>query len=449
MTPTDATHLAARIRAGELTATEAVEQALQRLQDEPLGAVVHLDPSAVERAAHASGPFAGVPLLVKDLLPWPGMPCRMGSRLFAQHVPDAHVPYTRALEAAGFVCIGKTATSELGLLGSTETVLEGVTRNPWGAELSAGGSSGGAAALVGGGLVPIAHASDGGGSIRGPAALGGAFGFKPSAGRTVAATAAPSPMGDMVSEHCVSRTVRDSIGFLRATAAQPLGPIEEPGSLRVAVYDVDAFGRRASEQTRAALDRTADLLASLGHRIERSDGPALDGLAVSDGFFTLGGAAIEQLMQMMTPMLGRPPGPDELEPFTLALHRWFVAQGPGAVERAAAAVAEQGARMRTFLASCDVALCPTVGGPRPRLGHLAPDLPFDLVLERTRWLAGFTAPHNQAGAPAMSLPLEVDEVGLPIGIQLAASPGQDERLLSLALQLEAARPWWDRVPDPR
>jgi amidase len=431
--------LARQVRAGEVDAGALVAVAEARIEASSLHAVVAR--ARVEGAT--TGPFAGVPTLVKDLLPFPGVPITMGCRLFQQHVPAEPLPYVDALLRSGLTVVGVSASSELGLLGSTETTLHGVTRSPWGPDLSAGGSSGGAAAAVAAGLVPIAHASDGGGSIRLPAALNGLVGFKASAGASAVATPTPNPMSDLVSEGCVSWSVRDTDAYLAATAAvprAPYGPAELP-SLRVGVYLRDAFGREAAPEGRAAVEEAATLLASLGHRVVFDDGPELDGAAVSDAFFTCAGSVLSGLEQMMAPVLGRSLRVGDVEPFTLALLRRFQACPPTALGHALGQVQAQGAALRAYLDRFDVVVCPTVGGPRPRLGHLAPHLPMDVLLARTEVLAGFTAAYNMAGAPAVSLPLHVDSDGLPVGVQLAAPPGADPRLMALAYQLESSAPW--------
>jgi len=441
----DATELARRIRDGEVDADAVLARAQDRMERSGLNAVV-----ATGRVAGGDGPFAGVPTLVKDLLPFPGLPITMGCRLFQQNIPTDALPYTEALSASGLVVLGVSASSELGLLGSTETALHGVTRNPWGPELSAGGSSGGAAAAVAAGLVPIAHASDGGGSIRLPAALHGLVGFKASGGASAVATPMESPMSALVSEGCVSWSVRDTDAYLAATAAspRPLYGAADPGRLRVGVYLKDAFGRAPGPDARAAVERAAALLESLGHRVDWVDGPDLDGAAVSSAFFTCAGAVLTGLEQMMAPMLGRPLQAGDVEPFTLALLERF--RRRPALPEALAQVQAQGAALASFLGRHDVALSPTVGGERPRLGHLAPHLPIDVLLARTERLAAYTAAHNMAGAPAVSLPLHVDDDGLPVGVQLGAAPGQDQVLMRLAYQLEAAAPWTGRRPpeDP-
>src|SRR3954469_18153165 len=211
------------VQRGELTAQDLLDACERRwkLVDPLLHSVVTRGFEAARgRAARGvSGPFAGVPFLFKDVCGYPGLRCSFGARLFAGHVMDKGSPFTERADAAGLITVGKSATSELGMIGSTETLLEGVTHNPWGLTLSASGSSGGAAAAVAAGIVPLAHASDGGGSIRGPAASAGLFGLKPSRGRTVPSSATPSPYDVLLSDGCISRSVRDTALFLSAVEA--------------------------------------------------------------------------------------------------------------------------------------------------------------------------------------------------------------------------------------
>ncbi len=452
----DATAQAALVEGGELSPAELVEAAIRRIEtlNPTLNCVATLDAErALERVkTGVDGPFAGVPTVAKDLLPVPGLRCAFGSRLFAEHVPTEPLPYTEALDASGLVVLGKSTTSELGLLGSTEAGVYGVTRNPWGRDLSAGGSSGGAVAAVAAGLVPVAHASDGGGSIRGPASLTGLFGFKPSRHVPARAVAHETPFAANTSEHFVSRSVRDSDALLAAMARSSRAPYGrralEP--LRIGVYDATLMGDRPCAAAAEALEHAASVCAALGHHVERIPPPPVSGDEVGEAFFTMAGAAIAGLRDMMAPMLGGSLGPQHVEPFTFALLQWFDALptgADGAVARAAASLERIEGQMAGFFAGVDVALCPTVPGERPRLGHLAPHLPMDVILDRTNLLAGYTAVHNPAGAPAMSVPLGWSAGGLPVGVMFAAAAGQDARLFGLAYQLEEADPWAHRWPD--
>lgn len=456
----DAVGMAGLVESGTCSAGELTEWALERIDDVNgrLGAFVHVAPEAARArsAGPLEGPLAGVPFAVKDAIGYPGMRWAMGSRLFADNQAPAHSAYTRALDDAGLVTVGKTATSELALLGSTETLLEGVTANPWREGVSAGGSSGGAAAAVAAGLVPVAHASDGGGSVRGPASMCGLFGFKPSNGRTRAGMPSEEGLGALVVEHVISRSVRDSAMMLAVTERTGAGGAEHPPvgfvrpapvrALRIGTWSSTLMGHDPDPVVAVGLTSTASLLEQLGHRVERLSPPAVDGQATSDGFFTLAGQAIDQVAAMVSPMLGRDVGPDELEPFTLDLLDWYRGLSPDAVPRAIAALDEASKTYLGVFDEVDVVLTPTLATPPWAIGHLSPTLPRQQLVARTERAVGHTPIHNMAGCPAMSVPLEWSPDGLPLGMHLAAAPGADRLLLELAYQLESARPWAHRRP---
>lgn len=453
----DAVGQAALVKAGELSALELVDAAIARIERlEPhVHALAGADFDQARRWARTqpSGALGGVPFLVKDLTPYPGLRYSMGSRLFAQHVASEPTPYTRRLDEAGLIVLAKTTTSELGLLGSTETLLEGITHNPWAPDRSAGGSSGGSAAAVACGMVPMAHASDGGGSIRIPASMNGVFGFKPSPGRLVQTV--PDDMGGWIVDHCVSRSVRDSAWLLASTEradhpAGPVGYIDGPTTqrLRIGVYTQTSMGDEPSPAIGQALERTAALCRDLGHVVDQAPPPPVDGPAISAAFFVVAGSKVAQMATMIEPMLGRPVGADELEPFTLALIARAKGLPEGSVEAALQAGEREGAKLRRHLQGYDVMLCPTVPVDLWPLGTLAPTLETDHLIRRTEQLAGYTAIHTMAQVPAMSVPLEQSPEGWPIGMHFAAAQGGEGRLLRLAYELEAAAPWASRYPDP-
>ncbi len=455
----DATAQAELVRQGAVSSRELVQLALDRIEaiDPLLGATLGLNPErALELATRPRpGPFTGVPCLIKDVLPYPGLPCFFGSRLFEGigFVPPAHVPYTAAIEASGLIPLGKSTTSEFGLLGSTESRQSGTTHNPWSSMHSAGGSSGGSAAAVAAGLVPIAHANDGGGSIRIPAAIQGLFGFKPSRDRAVLATATPSDFTALTIDHCVSRSVRDSARWLATTerrgseAVHPeIGLVTEPLNrpLRIGRLTTSLMGHPLPATGEAAVNVASELCRELGHEVIEAP-PPVTGPDVSEAFFTIAGAAVDQIEQTMRGMLGRPVAEDELEPFTWALLRWFRTLPSHALEQAHARLRSAASSYADFQARWDVTLSPTIGTATPVLGFLAPDLPREELIRRTERFAGYTPVHNMTGAPGMSVPLhEVD--GLPVGCHFAGPPGEDRLLLQLAYQLEAATPWRDRWP---
>lgn len=437
---------------GELSAAELLEACAERVAAlEPLlRTIATLDLERARAAPVGEGPFAGVPFLVKDVTPYPGLPWQVGSRLFAQN-PGLSTPYSGRIDAAGLVTIGKSATSEFGLLGSTETLLRGATLNPWDLSRSAAGSSGGAAAAVAAGLVPFAHASDGGGSIRIPASVCGLFGFLPSRGRSVRASPGASDFDALVGEHCVSRSVRDSALFLACTEDQegplpPVGHVRGPIArrLRIGAWTRTLLGEEPTAAVRGAHDAALALCASLGHEVEEVEAPRLAGPELAEAFFLVAGAAVAGAMAMVAAMSGQAVAEDAVEPFTRAVAEHFLARGPAALEASRALFARSAAAYLAATEAYDVVLTPTLAVEPWALGHLSPVLPREEVIARTGRAVGYTPIHNIAGAPAMSVPLHVSLAGLPIGAHFAARPGADGLLLGLAYELEAAEPWGDR-----
>ena len=354
----DAVEMARLVRIGELTAAELTEAAdrLIARYDPALHAIAEVAPPVARRGPlvgtdDPAAPLLGVPFLVKEVLAVPGLHWSLGSRLFAGMPPvtDAPTPYVERLLAAGLRILGTTTSSEFGLLGSTETMLHGATVNPWRPGWSAGGSSGGSAAAVAAGIVPIAHASDGGGSIRYPAAMTGLFGFMPSRHRCASTGADQGAYGELVVDHAISRTVRDSATLLAATARTgadavhpPIGLVSgpSPDRRRIGILSTTLMGAAAEPELLAQLARVADLLAELGHEPVDLAPLAVDGAAASLGFYTGAAVAMVGLVQMMTPMLGHPPGADELEPFTLELAAWGATLDTDTVARAGQGLAE-------------------------------------------------------------------------------------------------------------
>ena len=441
------------VEKGEVSAAELLEACAERLEAlEPLlHTVVTLDLERARSVRPAAGPFSGVPFLVKDVTPYPGLRWGLGSRLFAKNMAAPPTPYAARIDAAGLVTVGKSATSELGMLGSTETLAEGVTHNPWDLAFSASGSSGGAAAAVAAGLVPFAHASDGGGSVRIPASVCGLFGLKPSRGRCVAASPAPSEFGALVSEHCVSRSVRDSALFLSLTEDHegplaPVGYVQEPlrRRLRIGTWTRTLMGEEPTPEVRRAYDEAVALCTELGHEVQPVARPDIDGAALCEAFFHMGGAAVAGVVQMMGQMRGVPVQRGELEPFSWALVEELQRRGPGALPAARATFAASSERYLAALAGFDVVLTPTLATAPWRLGHLSPVLPREELLRRTARSVGYTPIHNIAGCPGMSVPLHWTPEGLPIGMHFAAGVGEERLLLELAYQLEEARPWHHR-----
>jgi amidase len=438
---------------GDVSPAELIQAAMRRSAalDPELNAVVTESfDRALGRvmAGGVSGPFGGVPYVLKDLTDWEGVRCTRGSRLFLDAVSERSPPLVVASEAAGLVVLGKTNTPEFGLLPSTESLALGACRNPWDLARSTGGSSGGAAAAVAAGIVPLAEASDGGGSIRIPAACCGVFGLKPSRGRILDAGDEPGAW-DIAVSHCVSRSVRDSallLALTERTAPLPqVGFVKDPvrTRLRIAVSTRSALGEEPEPEVRDATLAAARLCASLGHTVFEA-APVLSGETFVEHFLTLWAHGPAGLVEQLG---ARGIAPERvLEPWTLGLAAEYRAKPLGSL---AAAVAFFGFAERTldaFFDGADVWLTPVLAGVPPPLGELAPEVPFATLRERCIHWVGYTPIHNVAGTPAMSVPLGWSTAGLPIGVQFAARRGGEATLLALAYQLEAEAPWAERWP---
>jgi amidase len=442
---------------GELSAAELLDAAQRRLElvNPLLHAVVSHDFDAararVERGV--SGPFAGVPFLFKDLCAYPGQRCAFGSRLFARNVAGGGSPFTERVDAAGLVTLGKSASSEFGLLGSTETLLEGVTHNPWNLATSAAGSSGGAAAAVAAGIVPLAHASDGGGSIRIPASVTGLFSLKPSRGRCVASSLAASDFDTLLSDGCISRSVRDSALFLslveHAESGLPrLGHVREPAGrkLRIGYQLTTLIGSQPHAEVARALESTVLLCRELGHELVPAPPLDIDGRALSRAFFSLAGATLAGMARAVEGALGRRIGEEDLEPFTRALISRARAGSNDVSGEARAAFERMTQRYVAAFAGVDLLLTPTLAQPPWALGWLSPTLDADELIARTEAAVCYTPIQSVAGCPAMSVPLYWGRGDAPIGSHFSAPLGGEATLLELAYQLEAARPWAERWP---
>jgi len=458
----DGLGLAELVRRGGVTPSELVEAAVERIErlDAELGAVVHRafdEARAAAGGALPDGPFRGVPFLVKDLgLAVAGMPRTRGSRFLAGLRDREDAELTRRYRAAGLVLLGKTNTPELGITGTTESALLGPCRNPWSPDHIAGGSSGGAAAAVASGMVPLAHASDGLGSIRIPAACCGLFGLKPTRERNPHGRRDPERAIGFGVDHVVTRSVRDSAAALDATGApEPACPypppprtrpfLEEveapPGSLRVAFSSATPSGRPVDPEVRAALEDAASLLEELGHRVEERDLPVdWRRFYRAQGAVSQANAVAE--MEELVEELGREPADHELERLTRAgLEAGRRRTGPE-VMRAWRTLRVLSREILAFFETFDVLLTPVLGTPPPPIGHIDPREGDPREVSRRQGRAfPFTPPFNVTGQPAMSVPLARSRTGLPLGMQLAARYGDEATLFRLAGQLERAQPW--------
>ncbi len=467
----DATAQAKLVRDGEVTPRELTEAAIARIEavDGEIGAVIHpLFERGLEEADGElhEGPFKGVPFLLKDIgAAFAGQPLHMGMQYLKDR--DFRAPVDTFLaqrfRQAGLVTIGKTSCPELGILPTTEPRAYGPTRNPWDTGRSAGGSSGGSAAAVAAGMVPFAHANDGGGSIRIPASNCGLVGLKPSRQRTTEGPLVGDIMSGLTCELCVSRSVRDTAALLEAVhgpapgdpyvAPPPLRPYTEevgadPGRLRIALWTETLIDRDADPEVVLAARNAAKALEGLGHEVEEPDLGMLRGIDLVQPFLVRWAAGQAAILDQLGIATGGTIGPDDVEPLSWALAELGRKHSAGEY---LAAVGQHQLMSRMFAgiheSGFDLLLSPTLGEPPPPLGTFDDSGPDPMVAFERAFLDGcFTAAFNATGQPAISLPLHWSEQGLPIGVQLVAPLGREDVLLRVAAQLEQAVPWADRTP---
>jgi amidase len=466
----DATAQADLVARGEVSPRELVDASIARIErDNPeLGAVIMPMFDEARGTTPADGPFRGVPILIKDILATvQGMPQVMGIRPLRERpwrAPvDSHL--VAALRRAGFIIVGKTNTSELGIVPTAEPPAWPPSRNPYDRTRTTGGSSGGSAAAVASGMVAIAHANDGGGSIRIPASCCGLFGLKPSRGRVSLAPWYGENHGGLVQEHVVARSVRDSAAVLDLLAGlQPGDPYTAPtparpfaqevgaptGRLRIGFATrhphVDAEGGggmiESHADCRAAVEHAANLLASLGHTVEHAEIPTLSDPEWVSRFLTIWVTGTAADLDEVAELLGRPLTEADVEPLTWGLASLGRLIGAHAYINAWRWLHAATRRIATFFDTYDLWLTPTVTEPPVPLDTFKspPDDPLAGIF-RAADFAPFTAVFNATGQPACSIPLYRNATGLPIGIQLAAAYGREDLLLRVASQLEAAQPF--------
>lgn len=468
----DATAQAELVASGQASPLELVEAAIARIErvNPQLNAVITpLFDSARARASAdlPGGPFRGVPFLLKDLsCHSAGDPFHEGMAFLKERgwTEPEDTALAARFRAAGLIVVGKTNTPELGILPTTEPAAYGPTRNPWDVTRSTGGSSGGSAAAVAAGLVPVAHANDGGGSIRIPASECGLVGLKPTRGRVSSGPEFGDVMGGLTCEHVVTRSVRDTAAVLDAThgmepgdpftAPPPDRPyLEEvgadPGSLRIGIMPTAPLGQiTVHPDCVEAAEAAGRLLESLGHRVEVSHPKALDDPDYTGHFITNWAAGAAWNLDYWSRRTGSEVTQHDVEPLTWAL-----------AELGRSSTAAQWLWAREWLQvnsrevaswwtdGFDLLLTPTIAEPPPLLGTF--DSPADNPLHglfRAAEIVPFTPPFNVSGQPAISLPLHWNGDGLPIGVQLVAAFGREDLLLRVAAQLEAAQPWAGRRP---
>ena len=482
----DGLGLAELVRKKAVSPSELCEEAIRRIEqvNPKVNAVITRMYDIARKAVQfglPGGPFAGVPFLLKDIIDeYAGVPLTMGCRAFRNYVPAQDAEIVVRYKRSGVVILGKTNVPELGLLGITEPELHGATRNPWNTGHTPGGSSGGSAAAVASGMVPLAAGNDGGGSIRIPASCCGLFGLKPTRGR--------NPLGPMIGElwqgavvsHVITRSVRDSAAMLDAVHGPDAGAPymvpaperpylqemeREPASLRIAFSSASPIGTSVHQECVKAVEEAAKLLEGLGHKIEEAQ-PEVNGKAALKSYLTMCFGETAALFEDMKAVLGRKATPSDVEPLTWTMGLLGRTLSAGDFARAKREWGVAGRAMGRFHRTYDLYMTPTLAYPPVRIGELQPKpyerlamkainaLGLGMVLTATGMVdqmaetslsrIPFTELANLTGQPAMSVPLHWTPDGLPVGVHFMAPFGEEAVLFRLAAQLEKAKPWFDR-----
>jgi len=485
----DAVGLAKIVREKKISPVELCEEAINRIEklNPILNAVINPMFDIGREAAKKplpDGPFTGVPFLLKDLISaYARVKLTSGCRAYKDYVPDYDSELVKRFKRAGLVALGKTNTPEFGLMGITEPELYGPTRNPWNVEHTPGGSSGGSAAAVASGMVPMASGGDGGGSIRIPSAFCSLFGLKPTRGRTPTGPKYGKLWQGAAIEHVLTRSVRDSAAILDAIQGADAGAPyvikppdipyseeinREPGSLRIAFNTESPLGTGIHEYCKDAVLQTAKLLQDLGHKVEEAK-PELDGIKLANSFFTLYFGEIAADIESAKTILKKKVGKKDFEITT-----WFFGQLGGCYSAADFVTTMRewdiAARvMGQFHLKYDLYLTPTVAYPAAKIGELLPKSYEKAAMELISFLrlgflakasgmvnqiaiqtlakTPFTQLANFTGQPAMNVPLQWDKKGMPCGVQFIAPFGDEATLFRLASQLEKAKPWFDKRPE--
>jgi amidase len=464
----DGTAQADLVRRREVRPRELVEAAIRRIErlNPTLNAVITpMFDDALQRASEPlpDGPFTGVPFVLKDLTAQHvGVRYTESSAFLADYVSTVDQELVLRQRRAGLVTVAKTNAPEFGIVPTTEPRLHGATHNPWNTGRTPGGSSGGTAAAVASGMVPLGHANDGGGSIRIPASCCGLFGLKPTRGRNSLAPTSGDGLGGLVCEHAITRSVRDSAALLDATAgtvpgdpysaAPPARPFFEevgadPGRLRIAVTTLTPTGVPVHEDCIAAVWDTARLCEGLGHEVFELTPEGLDGEALTAAFLVLYTAGVAATIDGWARATGRTPTEADFEPLTWAMRGIGASHSASDYLLATAGIQMFSRQVAALLAGFDVWLTPVLTEPPLPLGSFdaPPEQPILPLIRAGEWVP-FTPVANITGQPAMSVPLYWNGDGLPIGSMFTGRYGDEATLLRLATQLEQARPWADRRP---
>jgi amidase len=460
----DGLGLAALVADGAVTADELLEAAIERAErlNPQLNLLVYRDYERARLAAKKplSGPFAGVPFLLKDIgVLCRGTPTRQGSRLYPATAADHDSELMTRFRRAGFNAFGKTNVPEFGLVPTTESKLYGAAHNPWDPTCSTGGSSGGSAAAVAAGIVPIAHANDGGGSIRIPASACGLVGLKPTRGRVSHAPDLPDAIDGLAIDLVVTRSVRDTAAVLDAVAGNAPGDpysappaptsfrhdaAERPRWLRIAFATTRLDGSKVEPECIAAVEAAADLCAALGHELVEA-APNIPVALFEPAFTDLWCSHLASAIDFLAHTTGQIPGPDNLEGLTLAYYERGKSVPATRYIQSKIILSRISRGIAAFHQRYDLWLTPTLGEVPWKLGRFDPDrTDLAAVMAEFGRYVPFTPIQNVTGQPAINLPLYWTAAGLPIGVQFAAPFGDEATLLKLATELERAAPWADR-----
>ncbi len=463
----DALGLAELIAKKQITPAELLDAVRQRVEttNPKLNALNHLFFDKAEeqiKSGLGQGPFRGVPFALKDLGQYlKGTITSAGGMVWKDQVADYDSTLVTRYKLAGLVIFGKTASPELGLTTSTESVLYGQTRNPWDLERTSGGSSGGASSVVASRILPMAHASDGGGSIRIPASCCGLFGLKPTRGRVPMGPAQFEGWNGLSAHHAVTISVRDSAGLLDVSSGVELGApyypppqqrpfLQEvgadPGKLRIALIADSPAGTPVDPECRLAATEAAKLCESLGHKIEEAKWP-MDAAILRRAFLAIINVSVARALDDAATTLGRAVTDKDVELVTWAMAQEGRKISSVAYSSAIATIHQIGFTMAKFQQVYDVIINPTLGKPPVPLGLLSLS-PKDMrtFTKEINEFGPFTSVYNVTGQPSMSMPLHWTPDGLPVGVMFSARFGDEATLFRLASQLERAKPWAERRP---
>jgi amidase len=484
----DGLGLAELVRRGEVTPLELLEEAIRRIEafNPQVNAVIHKMYDKARTAAQSdlpNGPFKGVPFLLKDLLAdYAGEPTANGAHFFKNYIPRQDSELVHRFKSTGVVILGKTSTSEMGILGTCETDLYGPTFNPWDLHRSAGGSSGGSAAAVASGFVPMASGGDGGGSIRIPSSYCGTFGIKPTRGRNPGGIIAGEQWFDLTVEHVLTRSVRDSAAMLDATHGYHTGALHtpplparpyledaetDPGELRIAYTTKPLLGKSMHPDCITGLEATVKLLEGMGHTLIE-DTPMIDRMPTTIAYLTLVACGTAASIRLAEEEMGKKARSSDFEAPTWALVLVARRMKANQLIDALQTMQATAKTINEFLREYDVFLTPTVSTPPPMIGELLlqgalknaieilAGLNAGWALDAANLIATgaddlleyvpYTPLGNLAGNPAMSVPLYWNEAGLPIGMHFMGGYADESTLFRLAGQLERAQPWFNRRP---